>query len=418
MRKTITKRAVDALKPGEIIADDAVMGFVARRLPSGLLSYGYRYRRDGQRRWIGLGVGLTPDAARKAAQIVAGEVALRQDPLPEREARRIENLAARTLDQVLDDWLAKHVKAKQLRSHDETASLLARHVRPKLGGRRVNELKRVEIVALLDAIADQPSDRSRDGKSRRVADKVLGVLRSALNWHATRDSEFSSPIVKRMARTSLKELSRDRILADDEIRSLWAALDSATPEPYPRLVRALLLSAARLGEMARLQWPEIAGDIAVIPASRTKTKIDHAVPLTPGLADLFGERGEAGDHAFSTDHGETAFSGFSKAKAKLDNLLADQRKKDGLPPMAGWRLHDLRRTARSLMSRAKVAPDIAERVLGHALPGIRKVYDKHEYLAEKRDALERLDALVRSIIDPPAANVVPLERRDGARHAH
>lgn len=410
MRKTITKRAVDALKPGEIIADDGVMGFVARRLPSGLLSYGFRYRRDGQRRWIGLGVGLTPDAARKAAQILAGEVAQRQDPLPEREARRIENLAARTLDQVLDDWLAKHVKAKQLRSYDETASLLTRHVRPKLGGRRVNELKRVEIVALLDAIADQPSDRSRDGKSRRVADKVLGVLRSALNWHATRDSEFASPIVKRMARTSLKELSRDRILADDEIRSLWAALDSATPEPYPRLVRALLLSGARLNEIARLQWPEIAGDVAVIPASRTKTKVDHAVPITPGLAELLGERGEAGDHAFSTDHGETAFSGFSKAKAKLDKLLADQRKEAGLPPMAGWRLHDLRRTARSLMSRAKVAPDIAERVLGHALPGIRGVYDRHEYLAEKRDALERLDALVQSIVTPPPANVVTLDR--------
>ncbi|MGD9883048.1 MAG: tyrosine-type recombinase/integrase [Reyranellaceae bacterium] len=417
MRKAITKRSVDALKPGEIIADDAVMGFVARRLPSGLLTYGYRYRKDGKRRWIGLGVGLTPDAARKAAQILAGEVAQRQDPLPEREARRIESLAARTLDQVLDDWLAKHVRAKQLRSYDEVASLLQRYVRPRLGGRRVNELKRVEIVDLLDVIADQPSKYSRDGKSRRVADKVLGVLRSALNWHATRDSEFVSPIVNRMARTSLKELSRDRILADDEIRSLWAALDSATPEPYPRLVRALLLSGARLNEVARLQWIEIiSGDVAIIPASRTKTKIDHAVPLTPAMVELLGGRGEAGDRVFSTDHGHTAFSGFSKAKARLDKALAEQRKRDGLPPMAGWRLHDLRRTARSLMSRAGVNVDIAERVLGHALPGIRGVYDRHEYLTEKRDALERLDALVRSIIDPPPANVVTLSA--GKRRAH
>ncbi|MFO1160922.1 MAG: site-specific integrase [Reyranellaceae bacterium] len=415
MRKPITKRAVDALKPGEMIADDSVMGFVVRRLPSGLLSYGYRYRKDGKRRWIALGVGMTPDAARKAAQILAGEVAQRQDPLPERQARRIENLAARSVDNVLDDFLEKDVKARGLRSHDEMASLLRRYVRPKLGDRRIRELKRGEVVTLLDEIAVQPSDRSQDGKSRRVSDKVLGVLRSAFNWYATRDEEFVSPIVKRMAKTSLKELTRKRILAEDEVRSLWAALDSCTPEPYPRLVRALLLSAARLDEIARLQRSEIKDDVAVVPAERTKTKVDHAVPITPTIAALLGERGEAGDYVFSTNHGETPFSGFSKAKARLDKVLAEQRKKAGLPPMAGWRLHDLRRTARSLMSRAKVDPDIAERVLGHAIPGVRGVYDVHEYAAEKRDALERLDALVRSIIDPPPANVVTLDRRHAAQ---
>ncbi len=417
MRKTITKRAVDALKPGEIIADDAVMGFVARRLPSGLLSYGFRYRRDGQRRWIGLGVGLTPDAARKAAQILAGEVAQRQDPLPEREARRIENLAALTVDKVLDDFLAKHAKAKGLLSYDEMESLLRRHVRPKIGNRRINELKRSDIVALLDDIADQPSTRSRDGTSRRVADKVLGVIRSAFNWHATRDDEFVSPIVKGMARTTLKELSRDRILNDEEIRDVWTALDSCTPPAYVRLVRALLLSGLRLEEMSRLERQKIIDKAYDTPGSRTKPK--NTVPITPALAELIGETGEdEGEYAFSTDGGYTPFSGFSKAKARLDKALADHRKKAGRPPMPGWRLHDLRRTARSLMSRAGINSDIAERVLGHTMQGVRGVYDRYAYLDEKRDALERLDALIQSIINPPPANVVTLDRRNEARRAH
>lgn len=410
MRKSITKSAVNALKSGEIIADVEIRGFVVRCLPSGRLTYGYRYVRDGKRRWIAIGVGITPADARKAAQKLAGQVAVDGDPLPERHARRLEALAQRTVDDVLDDWLREHVQVKQLRSRAEMESLLRRHVRPKIGDRRVNELKRSEVVALLDGIAAQKSTRSSDGKSRRVADKVLGVLRSALAWHQVRDEDFVSPIVSRMARTTLKELSRDRILADDEIRSLWTALDGCTPEPYSRLVRMLLLSATRLNEMARLQWTEIVHDVAIVPAVRTKTKIDHAVPITPAMAELFGERGEAGHYVFSTDHGHRPFSGFSKAKVRLDKLLAAQRKEAGLPHMAGWRLHDLRRTARSLMSRAKVAPDIAERVLGHALPGIRGVYDRHEYLTEKRDALERLGALVRSIVEPPPANVVALDR--------
>ena len=92
----------------------------------------------------------------------------------------------------------------------------------------------------------------------------------------------------------------------------------------------------------------------------------------------------------------------------LDAAINEQRARDGLPAMPAWRVHDLRRTARSLMGRAGVPTDHAERVLGHALAGVRGVYDRHTYLAEKRAALERLAALVESIVNPPLANVVPL----------
>src|SRR5262249_55410307 len=158
-----------------------------------------------------------------------------------------------------------------------------------------------------------------------------------------------------------KELSRDRVLDDAEIRTLWAALDHCSPPAYVRLVRVLLLSAARLNEMARLQWPEIVGDVAVVPAARTKQRQDHAPPITPDIAPLIGKPldDSMGDFVFSSDGGATPFSGFSKAKRRLDQQIAKLRAEAELPAMPGWRLHDLRRTARSLMSRAKVDPDIA-----------------------------------------------------------
>ena len=409
MRKTITKRAIDTLNKGEFIADDDLPGFIVRCLPSGRLSYGYRYTRDGKRRWIRIGVGIPPSVARTAAVVLAGEVAQRQDPLNDRQQRRERTLAARTLNQVLDAFLKDREEDKGLRSISEMKSLLARYARPKLGTRAISNIKRSEINELLDEISNRTSTRSRDGKSRRVADKVLGVLRSSFNWHATRDDDFVSPIVRGMARTSLKELSRDRILTDEEIRDLWPALDACKPDAYVRIVRMLLLSAARLNEVARLTWQEIQGDVLTVPGSRTKTKIDHAVPITPRMTDLIGKGPEdAGDYVFSTDHGHSPFSGFSKAKARLDEELSKLRKEHGKKPMPDWRLHDLRRTARSLMSRANVTSDTAERVLGHALSGVRGVYDRHAYLAEKREALERLGSLVETILNPPSGNVVSL----------
>jgi integrase len=395
VQKTITKRSVDALKPGQIIADDQLEGFVCRRLPSGRLTYGLRFTTEGRRRWLGLGVGITPEAARKAALMHAGEVARDNDPLSKREHQRLKTLAARTLNQILDAYIRERVNG--LRTQSEVTSLLNRYVRPALGTRPIDAIKRLEVVEMLDRVAAE--------KSPRTADKVLSVLGTCFRWHATRDDEFRSPIVPGMARLSLKSLSRDRILNDDEIRSLWSALDECSPEAYARIVRALLLSACRLNEIARLSDTEIDGDIAVIPAARVKTKAEHVLPITPALAALIGE---GKGFVFSTDGGTSPFSGFSKAKARLDTIINQQRKRDGLKPMPGWRLHDLRRTARSLMGRAGVPTDHAERVLGHVIPGVRGVYDRHSYLPEKCAALERLAVMVDGIVNPPPANVVRL----------
>jgi integrase len=99
--------------------------------------------------------------------------------------------------------------------------------------------------------------------------------------------------------------------------------------------------------------------------------------------------------------GPASFNSFSQRKAELDEKLAD---------MPHWTLHDLRRTARSLMAEAGVAENVAERVLGHALPGVRGVYNRYDYADEKADALQRLAAKIETIVHPPSGNVVPFAR--------
>ncbi|XUJ34029.1 tyrosine-type recombinase/integrase [Bradyrhizobium japonicum] len=170
----------------------------------------------------------------------------------------------------------------------------------------------------------------------------------------------------------------------------------------------LLLTAQRRDEIGLMQAEEIDGDVFVIPGDRYKTGEINAVPLTTAARQWIGDRKSG--YMFSATEGKRPFSGYSKAKNQLDAVIAKQRKADELKPMAGWRLHDLRRTARSLMSRAGINSDIAELVLGHKLPGIRRVYDRYSYAAEKRDALEKLAGLISIILNPPADNVVQMGR--------
>jgi integrase len=418
MKAKITKRTVDALAAGDFIADAEVKGFVVRRLASGTTTYGYRFRnRAGQQRWLPLGLHgqITPDQARVLAKKRAGEVADARDPAVERASKRAAT--ANTLDSVLDTFLDRHVR-KNLSSAAEVERALRVYVRPTLGGRSIYDLRRRDILDLLDAI--------EDNNGPVQADRVLAYLRKAFNWWATRDDQFSPPIVRGMARTKPKERARSRTLDDQEIRDLWAALDEArVPACYPAFVRTLLLSAQRLREISRMQAAERTGDVWVIGAGRYKTKVEHAVPLVAAVRKLIdaellrgqpkGAKPRKTGFVFSSDGGARSFSGFSKSKVALDAAIAALRKRNGRPPMDAWSHHDLRRSARSLMSRAGVLSDHAERVLGHVIPGVRGVYDRHTFLDEKRDALEALAALVARILQPTEAVVAFPKRPRRAR---
>jgi integrase len=407
MKQMISKSSADALKIGEVAVDTKIDGFVARKLPSGKVSYGYRYRDHTRtQRWLSLGVhgqsGTTAETARAKAKVLQGSVAAGKDPVAEKQAVRDKAEKAKlagknTVNTVLDLFIARHVK--NLRSAKTIERSLEVYVRPRIGSKSIYDLKRRDIVDMMDAIED-------DDKAV-TADRVLAYIRKAFNWYAARDDEFTPPIVRGMARTKPSERARTRALADDEIRSLWTALESTdSPEPFRAMVRVLLLTAQRKNEIGLMRAEEIDGDTLVIPAQRYKTGVPNAVPLTKEARQWIGDR-KAG-FMFSSTGGQKPFNGYSKAKGQLDAVIAKQRKAAKLKPMPDWRLHDLRRTARSLMSRAGVSSDVAEMVLGHKLSGVRGVYDRHSYAAEKRDALERLAALIGRILSPPKGNIIQM----------
>jgi len=157
---------------------------------------------------------------------------------------------------------------------------------------------------------------------------------------------------------------------------------------------------------------EVLGDDWVIPQERYKTGLELVIPLSPAARDVLAAAPKIGKSGFVfTTDGAHPISGFSKFKRAFDDkVLAELRKQDPEPTLPRWTLHDLRRTARSLMSRAGVASDHAERCLGHVIGGVRCTYDRHAYYDEKKRAFEALAALIERIVNPPADadNVVPL----------
>jgi integrase len=240
-------------------------------------------------------------------------------------------------------------------------------------------------------------DRIEDENGPVMADRTLAYVRKVMNWHASRSDEFRSPIVRGMARTSGKERARARILNDDELRAIWTAAE-ATPSPFSAFVKFLLLTGARRSEASDMTWTEVSEGDWTLPAARNKVKVELIRPLSTAARAELAKLPLVGKRGFVfTTGGDSPLGGFSKFKRRLDATCG----------VTDWTFHDLRRTARSLMSRAGVPSDHAERCLGHVMPGVRGTYDRHEYQEEKRRAFEALAAQIERIVNPKE-NVVPL----------
>jgi integrase len=164
----------------------------------------------------------------------------------------------------------------------------------------------------------------------------------------------------------------------------------------------LLLTGARRAEAANMRWEEIEGENWTLPARRNKTNLDLIRPLS--LAALAVIEGQRGDCPFVFSKGRKAISTFSRDKVAFDAAVG----------VSNWRVHDLRRTARSLLSRAGINADIGERCLGHALAGVRATYDRHTYLPEMKHAYSALAALIEQIASPPRDNVRTLRKKKPA----
>jgi integrase len=398
----LTDLAIKNRKPGlerQEIPDSGCSGLYLIVQPSGHKSFAVRFR--FQRRPKKLSLGTIPlAAARKAATAALHEAKEGRDPtLAKKQAKTERRTIETTTFRLVAD---RHMTlvAGMRRDGDRVTFVgnirtaarrlrdLERAILPTLGHRPVVDIKRSEIVALLDKIELESGPVA--------ADRALALIRRILNWHATRADNFAPPVIKGMARTSTKERARSRTLTDDEIRAIW---NSKEPGAFPALVRFLLLTGARRAEAACMRWEEIDGVNWVLPASRNKTKVDLVRPLSAAaLAVIEGQRR---DCPFVFSKGRKAISTFSRDKVAFDAAAG----------VASWRIHDLRRTARSLMSRAGINSDHAERCLGHVIGGVRGTYDRYEFYKEKAHAYDALAALIERIVNPPRGSNVTLLRK-------
>jgi integrase len=392
VRIKLTPATIAKLATPGIYWDETMAGFgvvVTRALHK---SFCVQYRNGAgisRRATLKLVLGL--EKARREAQIIRGKVAQGLDPV---DAKRAERRAIKTtLRAIFDDY--ERIEGGKLRSAASRRAAFARDVLPTLGNRPIKEIRRGEIVALLDRI--------QAAKGPRTANVALTLLNRTMTWHAVRDETFVNPIVEGMSREEAG--ARERVLSDDEMQALWkATADQA--DPFNRMARLLLLTACRRDEVGAMRWSEIKGSEWSIPSSRYKSAIEHVIPLSEAaravLAGASKIAGEA-DWVFTTD-GRTRIGSFNRRKKALDARMAAAAGVDSLPR---WTLHDLRRSARSLMSRAGVPADHAERALGHKMPTLRGTYDRHSFIEEKRQAFEVLAAQVERILNPAPANVVP-----------
>jgi integrase len=398
MRKTrLTDKGVADLKPRAdryANADPELRGHYVRVTPSGAKSYVAvtRNPNNGRQVWTTIG-------AADAMPIAEARDAARKILLRVRGGLPAVTPKGDTFGTVVDNWRKRHVEANGLISAPEINRLLDQHILPAWKDRPFTSIRRTDITGLLDKV--------EDGHGARAADYVLNVTRSIMFWQAARSDDYAPPIVRGMNRQ--KTATRTRVLDDGELRTIWlAAEDTGT---FGAIIRMCLLTAQRSRKVGSMKWADLDLEAGVwmVPKAPREKDTGGALALPEMALAIIGSRPQlaTNPHVFPGRGRSGPFRGFGSSKAALDAKLPDG--------MASWTVHDLRRTSRSLISRAGVRPDIAERVLGHAIRGVEGIYDRHHYVDEKRDALARLAALIDSIVHPRPAEIVQMTLRKRSR---
>jgi integrase len=372
--------------------DPEMPGHGVRVLPDGPASY-YTICRDrfGKQRWVRLGsiAELKIDESRERARAVIRRL---KDGLEPFEAPPVR---PDTVADVIANWLQRHVEAKGLRRGGEMRRLLEKHVIPVWGERAFAEIRRSDIARLLDAV--------EDAHGPWIADAVLSTLRAVASWYATRHDTYVPPFTKNMRRVPAEDRKRSRFLNDDELCRVWLAAE-AEDSVFAKFVMLLLLTAQRREKVATMRWSDLSDDgVWTIRTESAREKGHAGVLKLPPLAMQIIcslPRFVSNEYVFAGRRPGEPIAGFAplhttfKARCGVD----------------GWTLHDLRRTARSLLSRTTVRPDIGERCLGHAVGGaIAQTYDRHDYRDEMGNALAKLAALIETIVrGEPGGNVLTL----------
>jgi integrase len=409
MSNRLTAKAVENIKPGDVrreVPDGEIRGMYLVIQPSGAKSYVLRYRHAGEPRKLTIGpaeMGL--GEARKLAASARAAIAAGRDPQAEKAMSKIaakEAASARrdSVEAVVAEFIEKHVRrSNKPTTAREYERLLGKEIVAPWRGRRLSDVSRRDVNRLLDDIV---------GRGAPVAaNRVLAILRKFCRWAVSREIIEHSPCDGVMARSV--ETPRDRVLDDRELSLVWRAADTLG-WPYGAIVRLLILTGQRRGEVVGMAWSELDLEKKLwsLPASRTKNRRPHALPLSSTAIDIFkalprieNDAGLVFPARVAAGKGTVPVSGHSKAKVCLDHAIAALAEAEGSAPLAQFVFHDLRRSCASGMARLGIDLHIIERCLNHvsgSFGGIVSVYQKHRFEDAMRIAMDSWPAHV----EPPA----------------
>jgi integrase len=321
---------------------------------------------------------VTLHQARLAAQKLFAARLEGRDPAAEKQQAR-RQLVVDRVDSLVEAFIAEHVS--KTRSAREISRMLRREIIPVWGQSSVHEISKRDVVNLVTEVS---------GRGAPVAaNKLLKVVKTFFGWCVAQAIMDASPANGLPAPT--RETPRDRMLDDDELRRVIEAARQVG-DPYAGILELLVLTGQRREEVAQLTWDAVDFDARTLTlaASRTKNGRPHIVHLSDLAIAVLRRMPRLGEFVFSRS-GARPFQAFSAAKRELDKLSG----------VESWRLHDLRRTCVSGMARLGVAPHVADKILNHqagTISGVAAVYQRHEFLAERKDALDRWGAHVAGLL--------------------
>ena len=395
MRGKITKRVIDTLMPASkdlFLWDQDLAGFGLKCTPKGNKIYIVQYRMGGRgfptRRYkIGAHGPFTPDEARERARRVLQSIRDGLDPMQAKRAQKHN-----TVEKLIEGFIESR-RTKGRRSADEIKRVLDREIGKAWRARSVASITKADIHHVLDAIVARGSPI--------IANRTLAHIKTMFNWAKSRGIVAQSPADN--IEKPGEESSRERTPDDSELAEIWRAT-AKLDWPFEPAIKLLILTGQRREEVAQMRWSELklAEGIWTLPATRTKNRQPHDIHLSSLALKVIRTVSpmEDCDLVFSTN-GETAISGWSKAKRRLDEEIGATRRAGArelgrdaskVGQMPDWRIHDLRRSIATGLANLGVAPIVADRILNH-VPRKQKgqvmfVYNRAEYARERRRALE------------------------------
>ena len=403
LTKALTAKRVESEPSGprrREIPDGRLVGLYLVVQPSGQKSFAVRYRSAGRTRKFTLGTYPAIDLAQAR---LLGAAALRlsaqgSDPATQKlkpnRADLIENLLPLFIERYAkpraeaksrpDLWreTARILGLRADPAHPDSLVEAGGDVLPRWRGRRVQDITKRDVIDTLDAICDRGA--------RIMANRTLAALRTFFGWCVGRDILQISPCSG--VRAPAEEKTRDRVLSETELKLIWRA-SPQLGHPFGAIVQLLVLTGQRLNEITKMRWSEIELNRAVVcfPADRVKNATFHEIPLSRAALGVLGSvpRIEtAARFVFTSANGKPP-SGFSRAKENLDRAITAL---NAGAPIPHWTFHDLRRSMASGMARIGVELHVIEKILNHksgTFRGVVGVYQRHDFAAEKREALER-----------------------------